>query len=203
MGKVLVLFENSGTVRDAFRRRGHLALSVDILPTEKSGPHKQMDVWKFLRSNTTRWDLVIMHPPCTYLAGSGLHWNKRVPGRQAKTDSAVRDIRKLLALPYSRLALENPVGKISTAIRPPDQYIQPYQFGHNASKKTGLWLVNLPPLQPTGYVEPRIVRGKKRWANQTDSGQNKLAPGKDRWKKRSETYKGIANAMADQWGRFL
>jgi hypothetical protein len=142
---------------------------------------------------------MIAHPPCTYLCSSGLHWNKRRPGRAEETEKALEFVRRLLDAPMPRIALENPVGCISTRIRPYDQAIQPYQFGHDASKKTCLWLKNLPPLRPTKMVEPRMVNGKPRWGNQTDSGQNKLPPSADRWAIRSETYQGIAQAMAEQW----
>lgn len=150
--------------------------------------------------NNPHWDLMIAHPPCTYLCSSGLHWNKRVPGRDRRTEEALDFVRLLMKAPIPRIAIENPVGRIGTAIRPADQIIQPWQFGHDASKTTCLWLKGLPPLKPTKVVEPRLVNGKKRWANQTDSGQNRLGPSRDRWKLRSETYVGIAEAMADQWG---
>lgn len=196
--RVLVACEFSGIVRDAFADRGHYAMSCDLLPCESqaSGEHYQGDVREVLRFG---WDLMIAHPPCTYLCSSGLHWNKRVPGRQALTVEALDFVRLLLDAPIPRIALENPVGCISTQIRKPDQIIQPYEFGHDASKKTCLWLKNLPPLRPTGYVEPRVVNGRNRWANQMDSGQNKLPESKNRWALRSETYAGIAKAMADQW----
>jgi hypothetical protein len=195
--RVLVACEYSGTVRDAFLRAGHEALSCDLLPTDVPGPHYQGDVRDLLADG---WDLMIAHPPCTYLCSSGLHWNKRVLGRQALTDEALDFVRLLLAAPVPRIALENPIGCISTQIRRPDQTIQPWQFGHDASKATCLWLQGLPPLMPTDIVAPRIVNGKRRWANQTDSGQNRLPPSADRWKIRSETYAGIAAAMAAQWG---
>jgi len=146
------------------------------------------------------WDLMIAFPPCTYLCSSGLHWNTRRPGRAQKTAEALDFVRALLDAPIHRIALENPIGCISTQIRPPDQIIQPHEFGHDASKRTCLWLKNLPSLVATARVEPRIVNGRPRWGNQTDSGQNKLTPSDDRWKKRSATYEGIAAAMADQWG---
>ena len=149
------------------------------------------------------WDLMIAHPPCTYLTVSGLHWNKRNPERAKHTEEALEFVQFLLSAPIKRIALENPIGCISTRIEPPTQIIQPYQFGEDASKATCLWLKNLPPLQHTGYVEPRIVDGKKRWANQTDSGQNRLGPSPDRWKIRSKTYQGIADAMAQQWSDFI
>jgi len=195
--KVLVACEFSGTVRDAFISKGHNAVSCDFLPTETPGPHYQGDVFDILPGS---FDLMIAHPPCTYLCSSGLHWNMRKVGRAALTEKALVFVRRLFAVDIPKLCLENPIGKINTAIRKPDQYIQPYGFGHDASKKTGLWLKGLPLLQPTKQIEPRIVNGKKRWGNQTDSGQNKLPPSKDRWKMRSTTYQGWAEAMADQWG---
>jgi hypothetical protein len=146
------------------------------------------------------WGLIIAHPPCTYLCSSGLHWNKNNPDRDIQTMLALTFVRTLLNSNITKIAIENPVGCISTQIRKPDQIIQPYQFGHDASKRTCLWLKNLPPLVPTKYVEPRIVNGKKRWANQTDSGQNKLGPSEQRSDLRSITYQGIAEAMAEQWG---
>lgn len=195
--KVLVACEYSGTVRDAFIAAGHDAMSCDLLPTEQPGPHYQGSVIDILDQG---WDLMIAHPPCTYLCSSGLHWNKKQPDREAKTTAAVEFVRQLLAAPIPMIALENPVGRISTAIRKADQYIQPYQYGADASKKTGLWLIGLPLLEPTEYVEPRVVGGKSRWANQTDGGWNRLPPSADRWKLRSTTYQGIADAMAAQWG---
>jgi hypothetical protein len=149
------------------------------------------------------WDLMVAHPPCTYLSSSGLHWNKRRPERAQQTEDALEFVRALLAAPVAHIALENPIGCISSRIRKPDQTIQPWQYGHDASKATCLWLKNLPLLRATGTVEPRLVDGKKRWANQTDSGQNRLPPSADRWKLRSTTYQGIADAMAAQWGALL
>jgi hypothetical protein len=196
--RVLVACEYSGTVRDAFRARGHDAWSCDLLPTEADPQrHIQGDVLDVIDLG---WDLMVAHPPCTYLCSSGLHWNKRVPGRAEKTEEALAFVRLLLDAPVERIALENPIGRISTAIRKYDQIVQPYEYGHDASKATCLWLKNLPKLVPTTYVEPRIVDGRPRWGNQTDSGQNRLGPSEDRWKIRSETYKGIAEAMASQWG---
>lgn len=201
MGRVLVACESSGVVREAFRRRGHDAWSADLLPADDGSEfHYQGDVEEVIGR---AWDLIIAHPPCTYLCSSGLHWNKRVPGREEQTQDALRFVERLLQAPCPRIAIENPVGRIGTAIRPASQYIQPYQFGHDASKRTGLWLTGLPLLQPTFYVEPRLVNGKKRWDNQTDSGQNRLGPSADRWKERSRTYEGIAEAMASQWGKLL
>lgn len=195
--RVLVACEYSGAVRDAFAARGHDAMSCDLLPTDRFGAHYQGDIFDVIDDG---WDLMIAHPPCTYLCSSGLHWNKRIDGRQALTDDALAFVKRLLDAPIHRIALENPIGCISSHIRKPDQTIQPYQFGHDASKATCLWLKNLPPLVPTELIAPRMVGGRKRWANQTDSGQNKLPPSADRWKIRSETYAGIAAAMAAQWG---
>ena len=196
--RVLIACEHTGTVRDAFRRRGHDAVSCDLLPTQTEGPHITGDAREALHGG---WDLMIAHPPCTYLCSSGLHWNKRVPGRDAQTAAALEFVELLMNAPIPRICIENPVGRIGTAIRPADQYVQPYQFGHDASKRTGLWLKNLPLLRTTTAIEPRIVNGRPRWANQTDSGQNRLPPSADRGQKRSATYSGIAEAMASQWGQ--
>jgi hypothetical protein len=144
------------------------------------------------------WDLAIFHPPCTYLSVSGIHWNNRGRGWE-ETEKALEFVQLLLNADIQRIALENPVSIISSRIRKPDQIIHPYQFGHDASKATCLWLKNLPKLVPTNNFPPRIINGRPRWGNQTDSGQNKLAPSKDRWKIRSTTYQGIADAMAVQW----
>lgn len=146
------------------------------------------------------WDLMIAHPPCTYLCSSGLHWNKRRPERALLTEESLDFVRLLMNAPIPRIAIENPIGCIGTRIRKADQTIHPHQFGHDASKATCLWLKGLPLLVPTAHVAPRLVDGKKRWANQTDSGQNSLPPSDDRWKIRSATYAGIAEAMATQWG---
>ena len=195
--KVLVACEYSGRVRDAFLALGHDAMSCDWLDTEAPGPHYQGDVRDIIGDG---WDLMIAHPPCTYLCASGLHWNKRRPERAQKTEEALEFVRFLLEAPIEYIALENPIGCIGTRIRPADQIIQPWWFGDDASKATCLWLNNLPQLRPTKLVEGRLVNGKRRWANQTDSGQNRLGPSEDRWKQRSETYMGIAKAMAEQWG---
>jgi hypothetical protein len=197
--KILVACEFSGRVRDAFVERGHYAVSCDLLPceSERHGNHFVGDVLEIIDQG---WDMMIAFPPCTYLCSSGLHWNKRRPDRQLETEKALDFVRKLMNAPIEKIAIENPVGCISTRIRPYDQAIHPYQFGHDASKKTCLWLKNLLPLRPTEMVEPRMIDGKPRWANQTDSGQNKLPPSANRWALRSETYEGIATAMASQWG---
>jgi hypothetical protein len=198
MASILVAGEYSGTVRNAFALEGHDAVSCDLLPTEIAGPHYTGDVRDILGDG---WDLMIAHPPCTYLCSSGLHWNKKRPERDALTEEALEFVRLLMRAPIKRIAIENPIGCISTKIRKPDQIIQPWQFGHDASKATCFWLKNLPLLVPTDFVEPRLIAGKKRWANQTDSGQNKLPPSADRWKLRSTTYSQVAAAMADQWGK--
>ena len=154
--KVGVLCEFSGIVRDAFIRRGHDAVSCDLLPTESPGPHLQGDCLSF---DWSGFDLLICHPPCTYLAVSGLHWNKRVPGRAEKTEEALRFVRALFDLPCPRIVLENPVSCISTRIRKPDQIIQPWMFGHPESKATCLWLRFVPPLKPTNTLSrPAWVR---------------------------------------------
>jgi hypothetical protein len=195
--RILIACESSGRTRDAFLARGHDAISCDFLPTDSAGPHYQGDVRDILEHG---WDLMVAHPPCTYLSVSGMHWTKRGRRDPKLTDDALEFVRLLMAAPIRRIAIENPVSVISSRIRKPDQIIMPYQFGHDASKKTCLWLKNLPPLRPTNFVEPRIINGRPRWANQTDTGQNKLPPSKDRWKLRSETYAGISDAIADQWG---
>lgn len=197
--RVLVACEFSGTVRDAFLRRGHYALSCDLLPctSQTFGDHYEGDVRDVLDDG---WDLMIAHPPCTYLSVSGMHWTVRGLRDPKLTEDALEFVRLLLNAPIKQIALENPVSVISSRIRKPDQIIAPYEFGHDASKKTCLWLKNLPQLKATEIIEPRIINGKKRWGNQTDSGQNKLTPSADRWKLRSKTYEGIAEAMATQWG---
>lgn len=201
--RILVACEFSGTVRDAFAAHGHDAWSCDLLPTERPGKHLQCDVCDVLEDHPDGggWDMMIAHPPCTYLCSSGLHWNKRVPGRDKLTHEAMLFVFALLDAPIPMIALENPIGCISSNYRKPDQIIQPWQFGADASKATCLWLKNLPKLRPTSIVEPRIVNGKRRWSNQCDSGQNKLGPSDDRWAERSKTYPGIAEAMAEQWNK--
>ncbi len=255
--RVLVGCEFSGTVRDAFRARGHDAWSCDLLQTTSPGLHYQGDVrllldgWMPVRhqcecdpdgdgwcqladcdpstcncvgptqdeveylenehglfgrpENAKQWDLGIFHPPCTFLNSAGLHWNTRgrIEGdgraRSEHTKDSLEFVRLLLNAPIRHICLENPVGCISTQIREPDQTIQPYDFGHDASKATCLWLKNLPLLYPTKSIPSRGVGKAARWGNQTDSGQNKLAPSEDRWALRSMTYPGIADAMANQW----
>ena len=192
--RILVACEFSGVVRDAFRSLNHDTVSCDFLPTETEGPHYQGDVLDILEDG---WDLMIAHPPCTHLSSSGSRWWSEKQTEQAE---ALEFIQTLLEAPIPHIALENPVGKISTAIRKPDQIIQPWQFGHPESKRTCLWLKGLPSLNPTNILEKPECGY---WENQTPSGQNRLGPSEDRWKKRSVTYSGIAAAMAVQWGGFI
>lgn len=183
--RVLVACEFSGIVREAFRARGHDAWSCDLLPSDIPGPHLQRDVIELLW-NTWNWDLMIAHPPCTHLAVSGARWFKN---KQVEQSKALEFVQLLLGARIARIALENPISIISTKIRRPDQIIQPWQFGHGESKATCLWLKNLKPLTPTAIVDGRLGR------------VHREAPSADRWKNRSRTYIGIAEAMADQWGR--
>lgn len=193
--RVLVACEYSGAVRDAFIRAGHYAASCDLLPSESPlGDHFQCNVMDIIDHG---WDLMIAHPPCTYLSVSGMHWTTRGLRDPQLTEDALAFVQQLMDAPIKRIAIENPVSVISSRIRKPDQIIQPWWFGHDASKKTCLWLKNLPLLKPTDMLPGDA---KTRRANQTASGQNKLPPSKDRWKIRSATYPGIANAMAEQWG---
>jgi hypothetical protein len=202
--KILIACEFTATVRECFEALGHDVTSCDLLPTENlRGKHYQGDVRDIINDG---WDMMVAHPDCTYLCSSGLHWNNKVDGRKEKTETALEFITLLWNADIEKVCLENPVGCISTrlAFMPKPQYIQPYNFGEDASKKTGLWLRGLPNLNPTEEIEGReVVRNGKtylRWANQTDSGQNKLAPSKTRGLDRARTYPGIAIAMAGQWG---
>lgn len=183
--RVAIICEFSGTVRDAFTKLGHTAVSFDLLPTDKPGGHIQFDVTKFPREFWTQFDMAICHPPCTHLAVSGARWFKEKQKEQAE---ALEFVRFLMNLPIERIAIENPISIISSRIRKPDQIIQPWQFGHGETKATCLWLKNLPDLKPTDIVEGREAR------------IHKMAPSEDRWKERSKTYAGIAEAMALQWG---
>ncbi len=187
MARVLVACEYSGTVRDAFRAVGHDAMSCDLLPTDVPGPHYQGDMFGLELSS---FDLLIAFPPCTHLAVSGARWfpAKRADGRQ---QAALDFVRRIMDAPVPHIAIENPVSIISSAIRKPDQTIQPWQHGHGEVKRTCLWLKNLPLLTPTNVVEGREPRV---W---------KMGPSADRWKLRSMTYPGIAAAMAEQWGTYL
>jgi hypothetical protein len=178
--RVLVACEFSGIVREAFRARGHDAWSCDLLPTEIPGQHIQCDVLSILDDG---WDLMIAHPPCRYLSSSGARWK-----RPKETDEAAEFFMALFNAPVFRVAMENPIGRMSTLFRKPDQIIQPWQFGHGETKATCLWLKGLPLLQPTNIVEGRSPR------------VHHEPPGPERWKNRSRTYQGIADAMAAQWG---
>jgi hypothetical protein len=184
--RVLVACEYSGTVRDAFRRAGHDAMSCDLLPTEAPGPHYQGDVRDVLDDG---WDLMVAHPPCTYLSVSGMHWTTRGLRDPQLTENALTFVRLLMDAPIARIAIENPVSVISSRIRKPDQIVQPWMFGHGETKATCLWLKNLPVLQPSNIVDGR------------ESRIHRMPPSPTRWKERSKTYQGIADAMADQWGR--
>lgn len=253
--KVLVACEFSGTVRDAFTKLGHDATSCDLLDSLTPGKHYRGDVRDILGNG---WDLMIAHPPCTYLSASGMHWTKRGLRDPKLTEDALDFVKTLLNADIRMIALENPISIISTRIRKPDQIIQPWYFGDDASKKTCLWLKNLPKLNinlknivpPKGWLTVKsaidmsvcanceepfcdeheahyaecsclgpteddvtyksidgVLFGTREapanrpiWANQTPGGQNKLGPSPDRWKERSKTYKGIAEAMAVQWG---
>lgn len=254
--KVLVGCEYSGRVRDAFLARGHEAMSCDMLPTDSPGPHYQGDIRDVLDGG---FDLAIFHPPCTYLSVSGMHWTTRGLRDPQLTEDALDFVKLLMDAPIPKIAIENPISVISSRIRKPDQIVQPWWFGEDASKKTCLWLKGLQPLEwdinqvvpPTGWkrvmsaadmlecdacsepycpecethyadceyigtsededVTTKEVNGilfgtrtmpapKMTWGNQTASGQNKLGPSPDRWKLRSTTYQGIANAFAQQWG---
>lgn len=179
--RVLIACEFSGTVRDAFAARGHDAWSCDLLPADKPGNHHQGDVLSILHDG---WDLMIAHPPCTHLAVSGARWFKDKLGEQAE---ALEFVRALMDAPIERICIENPVSILSSRIRKPDQIIQPWQFGHGETKATCLWLKNLPRLTPTSVVDGREAR------------IHKLPPSPERWKIRSTTYQGIADAMAAQW----
>jgi site-specific DNA-cytosine methylase len=182
--KVAILCEFSGIVRDAFAEKGHEAISFDLLTTEKPGLHVQKDIMEFPKEYWEQYDLIIAHPPCTHLAVSGARWFNE---KQEEQKEALDFVKYILDLPVPRIALENPISIISTHIRKPDQIIQPWMFGHGETKSTCLWLKNLPKLVPTNIVEGREAR------------IHKCSPGPERWKERSRTYTGIAEAMAEQW----
>tara|TARA_B100001179_G_scaffold223519_1_gene201167 strand:- start:447 stop:1058 length:612 start_codon:yes stop_codon:yes gene_type:complete len=202
--KILIACEYSGRVRDAFTAKGHDVTSCDLLPTERPGKHYEGNVYDILYQDD--WEMMIAHPDCTYLCSSGLHWNNKIEGRAQKTEDALEFITDLWTCGIPKICLENPVGCINTRLKfmPRPQYIQPYNFGEDASKKTGLWLKGLRPLRATKQIEGRKVKKNsriyRRWSNQTDSGQSNLGPSKTRGKDRSLTYQGIADAMAKQWG---
>ena len=218
--RILIACEYSGRMRREFMALGHDVLSADFEPAEDNSQyHYQGDCFDLI--NDQHFDLMIAHPPCTYLSVSGMHWTVRGLRDPKLTEDALDFVQRLMDAPIPKIAIENPVSIISSRIRKPDQIINPYQFGEDASKKTCLWLKGLPLLHQTVFVEPRLIccgaevpnrvkygcpncNGDKvarpRWGNQCDSGQNKLAPSPDRWKERSRTYEGIAKACAAQWG---
>ncbi len=196
--RVLVACEFSGAVRDAFRALGHDAWSCDLLPAEAPGPHIQGDVLQALREG---WDLMVAHPPCTYLASMGIWWNKKRPERWPLTYAARDFVQALWDAPIPRVAVENPIGFLNRNWRKPDQIIHPWQHGHEASKPTCLWLRGLPPIMPTAivdkgefYVKANGARMAK-WSHIT-SGTRK----EERARIASRTFPGIARAMAEQWG---
>ena len=212
--KVLIACERFGVIRDAFIKAGHDAMSCDLVDTLAAGPHYAGDVRDILNDG---WDLMIAHPDCTYLTnsaawafGDGPYHQAVKAGtlvgaqRRAARVEALDFVRILMSAPIPRIAIENPIGAISSAIRKPDQIIHPYEYGDDASKATCLWLKGLPKLTPTNRIHGRLVmhNGKQveRWANQTDSGQNRLSPSEDRAMERAKTYQGWADAMASQWG---
>lgn len=180
--KVLVACEFSGIVRDAFIKKGHDAISCDLLPTESPGPHYQGDVFDIIDNG---FDLMIAHPPCTHLAVSGARWFK---DKQKEQKKAINFFMALINVGIKKIMVENPISIMSTMYRKPDQIIHPWQFGHGETKATCLWLKNLPLLKPSKIVDGR------------ENKIHRMAPSKDRWKLRSTTYKGIAEAMAKQWG---
>lgn len=224
MANVLIGYSACDLTRQAFKAQGHIVYTCDLLPARSdSKMHLQDDIWNVLMRDA--WDFAVLHPMCTYLTCSaawafsdpdfdkypGVGYHQKVKSgtltgearREARRE-ALTNFGKLLDLPFP-VAVENPgVSFASKAIRPPSQIIQPHQFGDDASKATGFWLSHgVPLLRPTKHIVPRMVEGRPRWANQTDSGQNRLSPSDDRWLKRSETYPGIAAAMGDQWGQWL
>lgn len=224
MGDILIGFSTCWRTRRAFEKQGHRVWTCDLRPAEQDPEwHFQCNVWDVLYAYG--WDMAVLHPMCTYLTAAAAWafeepdfkrypdggYHQRVkPGtvtgkaRCRARDKALREFRQLLDLPYP-VAIENP-GKsfITKAIRPPDQIVQPYWFGNDASKLTAFWLTGgLPQLKPTRYVEPRWIGNSPRWGNQTDSGQNKVSESDARWLERSGTYPGIADAMGKQWGRFI
>ena len=215
--KVLIACEFSAIVRTAFAAKGHNAWSCDLnYPSEIPGNHIQDDVLRYFDAD---WDMMIAHPPCTYLASSGLHWNNKIPGRDFLTKEAIKFALRLVYAQIPKICIENPIGILSTKYRKPDQIIQPWMFGHPESKATCLWLKGLPKLVPTDIVNFKKYRckcgnifetelgkygccdspAKPLWDNQTKSGQNKMPPSDHRAKDRSRTYSGIAKAMSEQW----
>jgi site-specific DNA-cytosine methylase len=183
--RVLIACEFSGTVRRAFRERGHNAWSCDILPAEDGSPYHMQSMIQAVALANQPWDLMIAHPPCTHLAVSGARWFKEKQKEQAE---ALEFVRFLMGMPIPKIAIENPISIISSRIRKPDQIIQPWMFGHGETKATCLWLKGLSKLEPTEIVSGREAR------------VHRMPPSPERWKERSRTFAGIAMAMAEQWG---
>lgn len=194
--RVLLACERSARVRDEFTARGHYAVSCDIHPSETPGPHIRGDVLPHLDLD---WDLIIAFPPCTHLSASGARWfpAKRADGRQA---AAIDFFMAMISAPAPLICVENPIGIMSTEYQRPDQIIQPWQFGHDASKATCLWLTGLRPLRHTKIVQRPPGQ---RYSNQSPCGANNLPPSPDRARLRSLTYPGIARAMATQWSESI
>jgi len=212
--RVIIGYSCCPLTLEAFERAGCEAWTCDLLPSRgRPDRHLQCDIWEVAND---RWDAGVFHPMCTYLTisaawafGDGPYHQQVKPdtlvgeARRQARDEAIENFKRLDALPYPH-AIENPAPSfVSNAHRPPDQTVQPFQFGSDASKRTGLWIKGLPKLRPTKWIAGRMVNGRERWSNQTDSGQNKLSPGADRWLERSATFPGIADAMGKQWGEFL
>ncbi len=195
--RILIACEYSGTVRDAFRALGHDATSCDLLPTDRDGPHYQGNVLDIINDG---WDMMIAHPPCTYLANSGVSWLHKDPSRWEKLDEGAAFFRLLWEAPIGRIAIENPImhkyAKERTGAGRQSQIVQPWMFGHTESKATCLWLKNLPPLQETNNVKAETMK----LPDNERQRLHYLPPSPTRWKERSTTFSGIAQAMADQWG---
>lgn len=197
--KILIACEFSGFVCSAFLERGHDAVSCDLLPSERPVPHIQDDVLRHLNEG---WNLMIAHPPCTYLANSGVSWLHKQPERWQKMIEGANFFKTLLDAPIPHIAVENPImHKYAVKIigRRQNQVIQPYMFGHPEQKATCLWLKNLPPLRETNNVKSEMEKLPKSQAQRI----HYASPGPERWKERSRTLQGIADAMADQWGNYI
>ena len=192
--RILVACEYSGTVRDAFIRHGHDAMSCDLLETETEGPHYQGDVFDIIDDG---WDMMVAHPPCTHLSVSGARWFTEGKKDPALREEALDFVRRLMEAPIAQIAIENPVSVISSHIRKTDQLIHPWQFGHPEEKRTCLWLKNLPKLKPTKIVHEEMMKLPKKERHRIWS----MTPSEDRGKLRSLFYPGIAEAMAIQWGK--
>jgi hypothetical protein len=195
--KVLVACEYSGRVRDAFIAAGHDAMSCDLLPSEATGPHYVGDVFDVIGDG---WDLMIAHPPCTYLCSMGVWWNKKRPERWPLTHAAADFVRRLYHSSIPQIAIENPVGWLSTNWQRPAQIIHPWQFGHEANKPTCLWLKNLAPLFPTRIVSKGQFYTKANGQRMSKWSHVTSGTSEDRWRIASRTFSGIADAMANQWG---